>query len=166
VPAALLTQARIAARNGITLDTVLRRYFAGYTLLIDFLVGEAQGNVSPTELKQLLFTQASNFDRLIAAVSEEYAREAEARLDSTEQRRSELVGRLLASELVEASELAYDFEGWHLGLAATGPDAAKAIRDLGRSLDRRVLLVRRDADTSWAWLGGRRRLEHEEDGSI
>src|SRR4249919_3321922 len=44
VPAAVLTQARIAARNGVTLDTVLRRYFAGYTLFGDFLVEEANGD--------------------------------------------------------------------------------------------------------------------------
>src|SRR6185295_12893642 len=56
VPAALLTQARIAARNGVTLDTVLRRYFAGYTIFGDFLVEEAHGDerVSTTELKLIL----------------------------------------------------------------------------------------------------------------
>ena len=32
-PAALLAQARLAARSGVGLDTVLRRYFAGHTLL-------------------------------------------------------------------------------------------------------------------------------------
>ena len=29
----MLAQARSAARNGVSLDTVLRRYFAGYSLL-------------------------------------------------------------------------------------------------------------------------------------
>jgi DNA-binding PucR family transcriptional regulator len=161
VPAALLTQARVAARNGVTLDTVLRRYFAGYTLFGDFLVGEMQEDesVSAATLKRILLTQAANFDRLVAAVTEEHARESEVRIDSTEQRRVDLVQRLLAGELVETSELAYDLEGWHLGIAATGRDSADAIRDLGKSLGRRVLLVRQDRDTTWAWLGGRRRID-------
>jgi GGDEF-like domain/PucR C-terminal helix-turn-helix domain len=164
VPAALLAQARIAARNGITLDTVLRRYFAGYTLFVDFLLGEAHGDesVSSAELKHILRAQAANFDRLVAAVSEEHARETSSRLDSTEERRAELVGRLLAGELVEASELAYDFEGWHLGIVATGHETADVIRDIGRSLDRRVLIIREDHDMTRAWLGGRRRLEPDE----
>src|SRR6185295_7386978 len=42
-PAPLLSQARLAARNGVGLDTVLRRYVAGYTLLGDCLVDEAGG---------------------------------------------------------------------------------------------------------------------------
>jgi len=161
VPAALLAQARVAARNGVTLDTVLRRYFAGYTIFGDFLVEEAHGDesVSATELKRILRSQAASFDRLIAAVSEEHARESSVRLDSSEQRRIELVQRLLAGELVETSELAYDLGGWHLGLVAHGPDSAAAIHDLGRSLDRRVLIICQGADTTWIWLGGRRRLD-------
>jgi hypothetical protein len=43
IPAPLLTQTRLAARNGVGLDTVLRRYLAGYTLLTDFLLEEAAG---------------------------------------------------------------------------------------------------------------------------
>src|SRR6187397_1897249 len=40
-PPVLLIQARTAARIGISLDTVLRRYFAGYALLGDYLIEEA-----------------------------------------------------------------------------------------------------------------------------
>ena len=80
-PAALLVQARIAARNGVNLDTVLRRYFAGYTLLTDFLIYEAQGGelVSETTLKKVLRAQASVFDRLLASVREEHARKLRSR---------------------------------------------------------------------------------------
>ena len=38
VPPALLAQARLDARDGVPLDTVLRRYFAGNALFGDFLV--------------------------------------------------------------------------------------------------------------------------------
>lgn len=163
VPVQLLIQARLAARNRISLDTVLRRYFAGYTLLGDFLMGEAedQGLVG-AGLKQLLRTQAVRFDRLIAAVSEEHAREATNRFDSSDRRRAEQVERLLAGELLHpGADLAYGFDCHHLGVIATGPRVLEASRDLATALDRRLLLVDRGEEVVWAWLGGREQLERE-----
>jgi hypothetical protein len=62
IPTALLSQARIAARNGIALDTVLCRYFAGYTLLGDFAIEEVDvaGLRRGAELKRLLRTLATS----------------------------------------------------------------------------------------------------------
>jgi diguanylate cyclase with GGDEF domain/PucR-like helix-turn-helix protein len=164
VPATLLVQARIAARNGIGLDTVLRRYFAGYALLGDFVLEEAQqgGLLQGAPLKGLLGAQATLFDRLLAAVSEEHAREWEGRPGSAEERRAELIDRLLAGERLDTVELAYDFEAIHLGAVAKGPGAMEAIRDLAKALDRRLLAVRRQEGTVWAWLGGRRPVDPEE----
>ncbi len=164
VPAALLVQARIAARSGIGLDTVLRRYFAGYALLGDFIIDEAEASdmLGGTELKHLLRAQASIFDRLLAEVSEEHAREAEIRLGPTEERRAELVQRLLAGEPLDASELAYDLQATHTGLLAKGHGSADAIRELVVKLDRRLLLIRREEDVVWAWLGTRQKVEQDE----
>lgn len=160
VPPEVLVQARIAARNKVSLDTVLRRYFAGYALLGDFLIEEAEREeLQAEELKRLLRVQASIFDRLLVAVSEEYAREDEDRLGGAEQRRAELVERLLAGERIDTSELSYDLEAHHLGVIAKGPGAAEALRDLARRLDRRLLLLCREEGAAWAWLGGRRALE-------
>lgn len=41
IPKALLSQARLAAQSGVSLDTVMRRYIAGNALLGDFLLREA-----------------------------------------------------------------------------------------------------------------------------
>ncbi len=161
VPTPLLMQARIAARNGVSLDTVLRRYFAGYSLLGDFLIEEASGEglaKGPT-LKRLLRVQATLFDRLLTVVSEEHAREVGSRPASSEQRRAECAQRLLDGELCDSSELAYDLDAFHLGLIARGPEAAQAIRALTGSLDHRLLLVRRDPEVVWAWLGRREPLD-------
>jgi hypothetical protein len=168
VPAPLLVQARMAARNGVSLDTVLRRYFAGYTLLSDFLIEEVEdsGLFRGAPLKQLLRNQAALFDRLLTAVSEEYAREADSRLDTAEQRRAERVQRLLDGELLDTSGLAYDFEGHHLGAIAIGPDAAEAIRELAKTLDWRLLLIRCGEGTVWAWFGSRRNLDPEKLGRL
>ncbi len=160
VPPALLVQARMAARTGISLDTVLRRYFAGYAVLGDFLLEEAErgGLLGGTALKQLLRTQAALLDRLVEAVSQEHASEIESISGGDEDKRAEYVRRLLAGELLDASELDYDLSAHHLGVIATGPEAADAIRDLATFFDCRLLLVNRGERAVWAWLGGRQKL--------
>jgi len=164
VPTALLAQARMAARSGVSLDTVLRRYFAGHTLLGDFVLQEAEdeGFVDGPVLQRMLRAQATLFDRLVLAVTDEYTRETESRLDSTAQRRAERVQRLLAGELLDTSELAYDFDASHRGAIAKGPGAVGAIRDLACSVDRRPLLIHRGEGIVWAWLGGRGRVDSAE----
>jgi hypothetical protein len=159
MPAPLLAQARLAARNGVTLDTILRRYFAGYALLVDRLVAEAErADPVPTgELQRLLRTEAEFFDRLVATVSAEYRREVDELFHSADRHRAHLVVRLLAGQPVDSRELSYPLDGWHVALLSSGPDAVAAIRDLAAGLDRRLLLVHR-GDVIWAWLGGRERL--------
>jgi hypothetical protein len=162
VPVLLLAQARLAARNNIPLDTVLRRYFAGYTTLGDFIVQEAgAAHLKEPWLKRLLREQAALFDRFLAIVTEEHGRESEARITPTEKRRVEKVRRLLDGELVDTAGIEYEFDGHHLGLIAVGAGAKEAVRDLAGRLDRRLLSVRHDEATVWAWLGGRRRLDAE-----
>jgi hypothetical protein len=161
-PPVLLAQARLAARNGVGLDTVMRRYSTGYVLLSDFLVEEAErSGLGGQDLQRLLRSQGS-LDRLLAAVGEEYAREEGERPGSRDQRRAERIERLLTGELIDASGLDYDFEGGHLGLIAKGPGAEEALRDLAAAVDRRLLVVCHDKGTVWAWLGSRREIEMEE----
>jgi PucR C-terminal helix-turn-helix domain/GGDEF-like domain len=164
IPTVLLSQARLAARHGVELETVLRRYLAGYTLLGDFLIEESErgGQLKGDSLKRLLRVQAAVLDRLISAVSEEYAREAKARPGSTEQRLAARVKQLLAGELVDTSELAYDFEAWHLGFVASGPAAAETLGGIAKSLGRRPLLIRHEESAAWGWLGFRGRPDQEE----
>jgi hypothetical protein len=164
IPTVLLSQARLAARHGVKLETVLRRYLAGYTLLGDFLIEESArgGPLDGASLKRLLRVQAALLDRLIAAVSEEYAREVQTRPGSAEQRLAQRVERLLEGQRLDTSELAYDFEAVHQGAVAEGPGAAAALRGLALAIDRRLLLIPRGEDGVWAWLGGRGALDREE----
>lgn len=163
VPPVLLAQARLDARDGVALDTVLRRYFAGNALFGDFLVEEAErAEVSSSALRRLLGAQATLGDRLLAAVSAEYAREARNRPRSAAERRRECVKGLLAGELVDHSELGYDLDGHHLALMAKGEGVEEMMRGLASALDRRLLAVRREEEPIWAcWLGGRRQLATE-----
>lgn len=160
IPVVLLAQARLAARNGVSLDIVLRRYFTGFTVLGDFLIEEAQaaGDVTGPALQRLLQAEASLFDDLIASLTEEYLRATVRGRDSLEQRRAESVHRLLAGEMLGASDLGYDLGAHHLGVIAIGPQAMEWIRGVAEAVDRRLLAVRRGDGVVWAWLGGRKPL--------
>jgi PucR C-terminal helix-turn-helix domain/GGDEF-like domain len=164
VPAVLLAQARLDARDGVPLDTVLRRYFAGNALFGDFLVEEAErAEVPSAALRPLLAAQATLGDRLIAAVSAEHAREAKSRPRSATERRRECVKALLAGELVDQSELGYDLDAHHLALIAKGEGTEELMRGVASALDRRLLAVQREEEPVLAcWLGGRRPLVAEE----
>jgi hypothetical protein len=164
VPEVLLAQARLDARDGVPLDTVLRRYFAGNSHFGDFLVEEAErAEVPSTTLRSLLREQATLGDRLLAAVSAEHAREAGARPSGAAERRRQVVKNLLAGELVDHSEIEYDFDAHHLALMAKGEGAEDMMRALAARLDRRLLIVRREEEAKWAcWLGGRRELAADE----
>lgn len=47
-------------------------------------------------------------------------------------------------------------------MIASGVNATELVRELHRSLDCRLLLIRRDDETSWAWFGSRGRLDPAE----
>jgi sugar diacid utilization regulator len=102
-------------------------------------------------------------DRLLAAVSEEHARETQSRPGSRAERQREVVKRLLAGELVDHSELEYDLDGQHLALLVKGEGVEELMRKVANTLDRRLLAVSREEEPKWAcWLGGRRELPVEE----
>jgi len=161
IPTTLLSQARLAARNQVGLDTVLRRYFVGYTLLSNFVIEEAERGerFAAGDLQKLLRSQAALFDRVVVTVTEEYTSEVKRRLVSAGRGRAERVERVLDGELADLAEPGYELDGYHLGATASGNGAADILRNLSRELDRRILLVPRENETLWAWLGGKDALE-------
>jgi AcrR family transcriptional regulator len=88
VPVAALAQARRAARAGVGLDTVLRRYLAGYAVVEGFVMREAEhadqnwlpriGSRPPkSALRDVLQAMSALVDRLITTVSNAYGEEIE-----------------------------------------------------------------------------------------
>ncbi len=152
IPPALLVQARIAARAGVGLDTVLRRCFSGHALFADFLIEEAEAmGASWDEPKRLLRTQTALLERLLDALADEYRAESVPHLHDRERRRLALVRGLLCGEALEAGELAYDLESSHVGLLAKGPGLKRSLEELGQALGCSPLAVHPEHDTAWAW---------------
>jgi hypothetical protein len=165
VPTAAVQQARRAARVGVSLDTVLRRYIAGQALLADFIMEEAvSSGFSGDEASlhhHLRETQTPLLERLTASVIEAYTDEVQRAGRSPEQRRTELVLALLAGKQsagMDPAELDYNFDAWHLGVIATGGRAADFVRGLTTALGCERLAVSQGARTTWIWFGRRRRF--------
>lgn len=158
IPASALAQARLAAQSGVRLDTVLRRYAAGDRLLGDFIMDEAD-RIPSRALRHVLRSQGPYVDRLMAAVSSEYTQELERMRRSPTQRLAERVQRLLVDDgPLEAADLDYDLDAWHLGTIVTGPGAEELVRGIATRLGRQILAVPHGDGMLWAWLGGRRPL--------
>ena len=160
VPEVFHSHARLTARSGVSLDTMLRRYFAGYTTLGDFLVREAEVcGMQGTALQSVMRGTATVFDRLISTMIDEYSREADGRLNSMEERTAARVSRLLEGELLDTADLGYELDDHHLGAIASGPGVAEAIQGLAKKLDLRLLFVHRGEGAAWAWFGSGRKID-------
>jgi DNA-binding PucR family transcriptional regulator len=160
IPDPLLSQARLAARSGVSLDTVLRRYLAGHAILDDFLIEEAEkiGSIRPDALKRLLRAQAAIADRLLAAVAKAYTEEAAQRPKGITRQRAERVERLLGGEPLDTASLGYEFGGFHTALIVRGAGAEDAVRTLAAVRGSELLAVPHEDGVLWAWLGSRRPL--------
>lgn len=157
VPLSLYSQARLAARNGVSFGTIVRRYLAGFLTITEFVDQEVAAGQAP-RLRRYL---ARLLEDLIEEVGDAYSLEAGYKAQSRESRRVILIEELLAGNPVDTAELApdFDFDSWHIGLIGTGASAVDTVRRLARASDRRLLQVRRGEHSVWAWLAGRRRLE-------
>jgi DNA-binding PucR family transcriptional regulator len=161
MPPAMIAQARRAARIGVGLDTILRRYIAGHTLLDGYIMEEGAtlptGALGPTQ--RLL---RSWLDRLVESIATEYKEERERLERADELRALEAVKRLLDGSTVAMSELAYPLTGWHVGLIARGLGAIELVRTLASRLGRELLEIPLTHETVWAWLGGTRAITFAE----
>jgi hypothetical protein len=156
LPAAAIAQARRAARDGVKLDTILRRYAAGDRRLSEFIL--SQSDHFPAEILQRVLSELGpTADRFMAAVALEYKDELERIRRSPSVRVAERVQRLLDDGgFVEVDDLDYQFDAWHLGVIAKGSKVADTVRVIASDLDREALNVPRGDETIWSWLGGRR----------
>lgn len=164
MPPAVTAQASRAASGGVSLTTALCRCVAGHTLAWSFVLDEVAHHDLLDEQRFALLLQASAvlgslLARVQAEVAGAHSSEIKRRARSHEQRRAEIVHKLLAGESPddsERAELGYELDAWHLCVSATGANAEKAVRGLAAALGRELLLIVHDGEV-WAWLGGQRK---------
>ena len=154
---AALAQIRFWARNDVPLDAVMRGFYSVTSTLLEFL-SEEIADLPPGALPYLAGIQAQHGGRLMEAIATEYEGEV-ARLDRSPAKR---VAKLLEGESVDASELGYELDAWHLGAVAVGPKSELLARELAEKLGCQLLFVPHAAETAWLWLGARRAVPFAE----
>jgi hypothetical protein len=163
-PAPILVQAAAAARSGVGLEAVMRRYAAGYSTMCDFLYQEMQalGGNSIQGFTVLQRELTAVFESLVVEVSAAYEREERRPVPSPRQRELERIRRLLAGELVDPQGLEYPLGGHHLGVIIAGAEPEAAASALAERLDRRLLVGESGVGSCAVWLGGSRPLDPDE----
>lgn len=160
-PPATFEQARRAARHGIGIETLVHRVLLGERMVKGFATTEA-GDLPARTLDTILSSVGPMIDRLVLALTEEHRRTRERLEDGPDARRDELIERLLGGDpLTSADEvnLGYPFDGWHLGMVATGPRVGLSLRHLAETLGCSLLLFHSEAEYVSCWLGGDGRLD-------
>jgi hypothetical protein len=153
MPAEASEQARRAAREGIKLETVLRRYAAGSKLLQEFIVIEADGLPS-SFLAEILGEQGVMVDRFMDFVSVAYDTELEWIRRTVAQQRAEQIRRLVdGGSVVPPEDLDYDFGGWHVAMILKGRGAESLARAMSERLACRSLIAPIDEEVVAAWFG-------------
>jgi DNA-binding XRE family transcriptional regulator len=158
VPVEVLSHARLAARHQVGLDTVLRGYVAGSTLIDDFILDESVG----ADIQPLLRSRANALEVLLARVSDEYESERRLRHRTPETRTFERVSKMLRGEPRSDTPLNYDLSCHHIGIVASGSGSKKAITEFSKAIDCQLLSVAIDSERVWAWLGRRNAIHVDE----
>ncbi len=156
-PLEAIVQAQRAARLGVSVEIMVRRYVLGSNLIGDFLMQEAhEGGLLLEQgetVRKLLNALSAILDRLLSAITDAYNKELAHAGRSPERRRAERVLRLLAGDRGGLADLGYEIERWHLGVIAVGPAARGALKGVAASTGAQLLCVSHGEDTAWAWLG-------------
>lgn len=156
-PPEAIAHARKAAWHSVPVQILFERYFAGYSVFKSFLLrtNEAARSGLGT-LRQIHISTDLVYEQLIQAVAEEHERELRERSRSTGAIKLGRVKDLLSGRQMDAPELDYPFDATHLGLVASGPNVAAAVRQVLKASMTRLLLVEVAPDRVWGWVGAHR----------
>jgi hypothetical protein len=161
VPIAAIAQAKRAARVGVSLSTILRRYTAGDRELAVYVREEAHG--LPPDLRQEIErTQGVPVDRLMEAVASEYWQEVERMKRSPTSGLEERIRRLLDGDVTVDLDPYYELGSWHVGIIADEATAENAIHRLAKQFDARLLFTHHISTNPCAWLARRGGLDVDE----
>lgn len=153
-------EARVAARAGVSLASLLHTYRVGHAVIWErmlAIVGDAE--LSATS-RQAVLQIGSRYvfayvDAVSAFVADDYTRERDRMLRSRVQRRVQLVRDVLGGAPVGSGDLGYDLDAEHVAVIAEGADADSVLHRLADDLARSLLTVAATERRTWGWLGSR-----------
>lgn len=158
-PTTAIEIARISARSGVQLESLIRAYGIGHSLTWDTIMEEVDslfGN-RPERLAILRLSSRFLFDwnhRVTTQLTGAYQREYGRRYRDRDREKRALILELLEGMPVDTASLRYSLHGEHVALVAWDGDPGDAVRDLAESLDASLLTMPGTGGSLYAWLGG------------
>ena len=157
LPPGLAVPIHYMAREGWSLDRVLRGFTLVTAALVEFVVEKLGELERPEEAVRYMANMRSlNDDRMMASFAAEYEKEIERLRQAPSRHVSERIESLLESGSADFADLDYRLEDWHVGLVVMGPKAELESRRLAEKLGCQHLSLPRPSDVIWAWLGSPR----------
>jgi hypothetical protein len=159
LPPGVISSIQYYAREGMSLEDVLRSFAIVGTTMFEFISAHLQELSQPEDaLRYLATVRGLNEDRMMAAFATEYENE-KARLENAPTRQlADRITGLLDGGFDDFADLDYRFNGHHVGLIARGPRAELACRRIAERIGCELLLLPRPEETCWAWLGSRKEI--------
>lgn len=161
-PVAVTIHAREAARAGAALVGLLDCYRRGHDLawraiMPQLVAGDQEQRLALARL--VWVTGESLLDRVLQTIRIAYEDEVASEAQTSAQRQARLVWRLLSGDrTVDPATLRYDFDARHLGLAAAGREAQRALQGLSKQCGANLYLLPERDGVLVGWLGARREL--------
>jgi hypothetical protein len=165
-PAEAMEEARLTARAGVPLESLLHTYRVGHAVIWERSLDIAEELAPDPRSRHAVLKIGSRWlfsyvDSIAAHITKEYTRERDRIMRSSIERRVQLVRDVLDGASIDAGELGYDLDAEHLALVVQGSHAEAWIDELAGRLHRRALTIAVSDQVVWAWLGGRRELGRE-----
>jgi hypothetical protein len=159
LPPALISQIRYAARQGVSLEAVMRGVGIIGSVFIDSLFQKLDDRDAPAVLQYMAAWQSRNQDKIMTSFAAEYTAELRRLEKSPTHALGERVRELLAGQSADTKALGYRLDGCHIGLIAIGEKVDLLSRRLAETLGCDRLIVPDAEDTFWIWLGAPRPIE-------
>src|SRR3954454_16860787 len=162
-PGEATEEARVTARAGVPLESLLHTYRVGHAVVWDRALDIAEEVAPDARSRNAVLKIGSRWlfsyvDAVARHVTIEYNRERDRIMRSSVDRRVQLVRDILDGATIDAGELGYDLDAEHLALVAPGPGAEDWLDELSRRVERRLLTIAVSDQVVWGWLGARRDL--------
>lgn len=157
---AMVALIQSAARQGGSLEGLLRGFSLGANVFFDF-IAEELGELPQAAgaLRYAVSWLSRNSDQLMNAFAAVYQEEVERLNSSPSRQMAQRLQGLLAGGPGDYADLGYRLDACHVGVIAFGGRAELECRALAESLGCDLLALPRAEDTVWAWFGSPRQIE-------
>jgi hypothetical protein len=165
-PAEAMEEARITARAGVPLESLLHTYRVGHAVVWERALDIAEELAPDGRSRHAVLKIGSRWlfsyvDSIARDVTKEYMRERDRIMRSNIERRVQLVRDILDGATIDAGELGYDLDAEHVAVVVQGAGAEAWLDEVASRLHRRPLTIAVSDQVVWGWLGARRELGPE-----